>query len=401
MSDKPESTDEPHPKPKKLKLADLLPAKAAVKTSLGPLYVRHAYTSDWKHFQSDDIFELGRAVVRQLSSRIEDKNDSEPLTEEDLEALVNADFHALVPVISKQSGWEKMPVDAGLRELGNAAKIAKEQKVEFHKNMLAEMRKSIDSSYGFLGKGTLEKLQEQMAGITDIRSSAMSSSEALRAAMQAGPVDALKKAVLTSMNPIEKAMRDLPSGALNDGLGMGAIEKAMRGLNLEGIEKTPIHTIPEYRLPPRPEDSRLGRATLESAENSRDVANKMDALVDVVAGLNQTLVKDVLPAWVKKIEDDQQGAEVALCQAASALWWTKWAVIMSVVVTVLATWWQVRVAREMDRENTEQQKQVGAVLDKQLAAQLKLIEQQASDAAAMREAITALKSQVLLAAPKK
>lgn len=353
MSDKPESTDEPHLKPKKLKLADLLPAKAAVKTSLGPLYVRHAHTSDWKHIESDDILELGRVAVRQLSSRIEDKNDSGPLTEEDLKALVDADFHALVPVISKQNGWEKMPAVAGLRELGNAAKIAKEQKVELHKNMLAEMRKSIDSSYGFLGKSTLEKLQEQMAGLTDIRSRAMSSSE------------------------------------------------AMRGLNPKGIEKSPIHTIPEYQLPPRPEDSRLGRATLESAENSRDVANKMDGLVDVVAGLNQTLVKDVLPAWIKKIEHDQKGAEVALRQAASALRWTKWAVIISVVVTVLVTWWQVWVAREIDRENTEQQKRVEAVLDKQLAAQLKLIEQQAPDAAAMREAITALKSHVSLAAPRK
>lgn len=82
MRDTPDFTDEPHPKSKKLNLEDLLPAKAVVKTSLGSLYVRHAYSSDRKHFEIDDNRELGKAVVRQLSSRSEDKNDNGPLTEE-------------------------------------------------------------------------------------------------------------------------------------------------------------------------------------------------------------------------------------------------------------------------------------------------------------------------------
>lgn len=380
MSDTPDSTDEPHPKPKKLNLEDLLPAKAAVKTSLGPLYVRQAYSSDWKHFEIDDNRELGKAVVRQLSSRHEDKNDSGPLTEEDLGALVDADFHALVSMISKQSGWEEMPVGAGLGELGNAAKIAKEQKVELHKNMLAEMRKSIGSSYRFLGDGALEKLQRQMAGLADIRSSAMCGSQALLAAMQAGPVDVLKKAALNSINPIEKAIL---------------------GGNLRGIEVAPRRDLLSPLLPPRPEDTLLGRATLESANNSREVAQKIDALVVVVTGLNQTVIKDVLPAWVMQVETDQKGAKNAFDQAANGLWWTKWAVITSVVVTVLATWWQVSVARDIDRENTAQQMRVEAVLDKQLAAQQKLNEQQARDAAVMREAIAALKPLASVTAPKK
>lgn len=379
MSDTPDSANEPHPKPKKLNLEDLLPAKAAVKTSLGPLYVRHAYTSDWKHFEIDDNRKLGKAVVLQLSSRNEDKNDSGPLTEEDFEALVDADFHALVPVISKRSGWEEMPARAGLEELGNAAKIAKEQQVKLHKNMLAEMRKSIGSSYRFLGDDALEKLQGQMAGLADIRSSAMCGSQALLAALQNAPVDVLKKAALNSMNPIEKA------------IVVG---------NLKGIEAAPRRDL-SLLLPPRPEDTLLGRATLESAKNSREVAQKMDALVVVVTGLNQTVIKDVLPAWVKQVETDQKGAKNAFDQAANGLWWTKWAVITSVVVTVLATWWQVSVAREIDRENTAQQKRVEAVLDKQLAAQQQLIEQQARDAAAMREAIAALKSLASAAALKK
>lgn len=379
MSDTPDSTNEPHPKPKKLNLEGLLPAKAAVNTSLGPLHVRHAYTSDWKHFEIDDNRELGKAVVLQLSSRSEDKNDSGPLTEEDLEALVDDDFHALAPAISKQSGWEEMPACAGLEALGNAAKRAREQKVELHKNMLAEMRKSIGSSYRFLGDGALEKLQGQMAGLADIRSSAMGDSQGLLAAMRTGPVNVLKKAALNSTSPIEKTIL---------------------GGNLKGIEAALRRDLSPLLLS-RPEDTLLGRATLESAKNSQEVAQKMDDLVVVVTGLNQTVIKDVLPAWVKQVETDQKGAKNAFDQAANGLWWTKWAVITSVVVTVLATWWQVSVAREIDRENTAQQKRVEAVLDKQLAAQQQLIEQQARDAAAMREATAALKSLGSAAALKK
>ena len=81
----------------------------------------------------------------------------------------------------------------------------------------------------------------------------------------------------------------------------------------------------------------------------------MDALVEVVAGINQTLVKDLLPAWVRQVKASQNGAKVAFNQAATGL---KWAVIASVVVTILVTWWQVSVARDIDRENSVQQKRV-------------------------------------------
>lgn len=382
MIDTPEFSEEPQPKPKKL--VDFLPAKVAVQTSLGTLYVRHAYTSDWKHFESDDSQELGRVAVRQLCSRFEDKSDSGPLAEVDLESLHDTDFHALAPVISKQSDWGEMPAGAGLMELGDAAKAAKEQWIRLNKEMLADLRRSIDSSYGFLGKSALEKLQEQMRGLANIRS-AISGTEAQQAAMRASSLlgDALKGSLASS----------------------SASKTAMHGVHLgdtvRGIEAARTLKLPQIPMPPRPEDTRLGRATLESAENSREVALKMEALVDLIAGLNQTLIKDILPGWVKKVEDDQMGAKVAFNQAANGLRWTKWAVIASVVVTVLTTWWQVYVAREIDRENTDQQKRVEVVLSKQLAGQQKLIEQQARDATAMREAIAALKTQALVAAPKK
>jgi hypothetical protein len=145
----------------------------------------------------------------------------------------------------------------------------------------------------------------------------------------------------------------------------------------------------------------MGLATLESVENSRQVAKKMDDLVVVVAGLNQTLMQDILPAWFKKIEEDQEAAKGAFDQAASALRWTKWAVIASVIVTIAATWWQVDVAKTIDRENSEQQRRLETVLREQLSVQQKLIEQQAKNAEAMREVVTTSKQPVRIAKHKK
>lgn len=357
MSDKPELPDEKSPKIKTQKISDLLPAKAVVETSIGRIFVRHAYVSDWKQFASEDAYELGRSVVLHLCNRVEDKNDSGPLDVKDLEGLGEKDVYSLVAAVAKKNVWLELPMNSGLEELGNALKIARVQQLEHHTKTLADVRKSIDLNYGFLGIDTLNKLQEQMAGLVDIRKT------------------------------------------VSDAKGFGEIirESSQRG-NLRGIETVQDCKLP-IRTPPRPEDTLLGRATLESAENSREVAQKMNALVEIIAGLNQTMVQDVLPEWVKQVKNSQKDAKDSFDQAADGLKWTKWAVITSVVVTVLLTWWQVWVAREIDLGNTQQQTRMEAILEKQLAAQENLVKQLERDTAAMREEIVVLKS--LAAAPRK
>lgn len=383
MSDEDKSANSAEGKPKKLNLDALLPAKASIATSIGTLYVRQLNRSDWKYFELEDAVELGRVSIQRLCNRIEDKHDSSPLLDDDLKLLTAADYQALVQAISKQSGWQELPGGSGLKELGDVIKKEKQAITDRHKKMLEDLRKSIDSSYSFLGKGALEKLQGQMAGIADIRRS-LAGTESLQAALRAAtlPEESWRKA-LASMGPIGKAMRDL---------------KAENATTQIELSKT--YEAPKLIMPPRFEETPMGRATLESLENSRQVAEKMDDLVVVVAGLNQTLVEDVLPAWFNKISEDQKAAKGAFNQAASGLWWTKWAVIASVLVTIAATWWQVDVAKSIDRENSEQQKRAETVLREQLTAQKKLIEQQAKDAAAMREVVATLKQPVPIAKPK-
>lgn len=384
MSDENQSADSPEEKPKKLNRDALLPAKASIKTSIGTLYARHPYSSDLRHLELDDAVELGRAAVQRLCNRVEDKHDSSALSDDDRKLLTDADFRALVQAIAKQSGWRELPARSGLKELGDVIKEEKLAITEHHKKMLGDLRKSINSSYSFLGKGALEKLQQQMAGIADIRKS-LAGTESIQAALRAATLsEASWQKSLTSMGTIDKAMRDLNA--------KNAFAK---------IELPRANDAPKLIMPPRFEETSMGRATLESVENSRQVAEKMDALVVVVAGLNQTMVQDVLPAWFRQIEEDQKAAKGAFDQAARGLWWTKWAVIASVLVAIVATWWQVDVAKDIDRENSEQQKRTETVMREQLAAQQKLIEQQAKDAAVMREVMATLKQPVPIVKPNR
>ena len=219
-----------------------------------------------------------------------------------------------------------------------------------------------------------------MAGIADIRES-LAGTESIQAALRAArlPEESWRKS-LTGTGAIDKAMRDLNA------------QNAIAQINLRAA-----YDVPRFESPPRFEETPMGRATLESVDHSRHVAEKMDSLVVVVAGLNQTMVQDVLPAWFNKIEEDQRAAKGAIDQAARGLRWTKWAVIASVFVTIAATWWQVDVAKSIDHESSVQQRRVEAVLREQLSAQQRLLDQQARDAAAMREFVATLKQPVPIA----
>lgn len=373
-------------KPKGINLSDLLPKKASVTTTIGPLYVRHAYTSDWKLFNSNDAHTLGLVALRQLCSRIESKHDSSPLDEQDIDALSEPDIQVLVPTIAKRSGWGELPSGAGCTELGNAIKVAMDKEQASHKKMLKDMRASLDSSYGFLGKSELEKLQQQMAGLADLRS-AMSGTDHMQAAMRAsGALDRSWRDSLPEKTELERAMSMAESaGQMNT------------FATPRSIEIGPIYAPPTF------EETPIGRAVLESTENTREVAQNMGSLVNVVVGLNQTVIQDVLPAWVKKIEADQIAAKDAFDQAADGLKWTKYAVWASVLATVLVAWWQVHVTQTIDRQNGEQQVRIEKLMQIQLDVQQRLldqqardakmlIEQQARDAAAMREAVVVQQS---------
>lgn len=278
-------------------------------------------------------------------------------------AQIGIDLHSRVSHPGDQISAIAGALDFGV---GSAAKAAQAIEEETR-------RKAIEASYGFLGNRELEKLQAQMAGIGDIA----------RSIPELDPGYAAKQAAEQFAKVGYPGLDDL---AMRE----AALRAATQGFEVDHPEEPMVISRPW--MPPPIEDTPLGRAVLESAAHSREVANKVESLVGLVARLKLTLVENVLPAWIEKVKADQKNAKESFDHAARQLGWAIAAVFASAAVTVLATWWQISVTRDIDRENTEQQKRTEQILRDQLAHQQKLAEQQAKDAAAMLEAISALKT---------
>lgn len=309
--------------------------------------MRRAIRTDWPVLENSPPQDLGAEVIKLLASRVEDKKDITHLNQQDWEALGEADLKALATAISSHNKWDELPADAGLQELGEKVAAAVKKERDRSRAVLEEMRKSIDSSYSFLGNTTLDKLQKQMENMSKIHQDIF--------------------------NP--------------DVLGI-----AGRFANVldEPVVKPKLDYVNVDRIIPNIKDTPLGRATLEGVENTRKTAEKMDNLAVVVAELNQTLIKDVLPAWFKNVKEGQLGAEKAAKQAAKSLGWTKWAVIVSVAVTMLATFWQVDVSKTLDKDSSAQQARAEGVLREQLQSQRELIEHQKQTQQLLRDQIAEL-----------
>lgn len=126
-------------------------------------------------------------------------------------------------------------------------------------------------------------------------------------------------------------------------------------------------------LPPRPEETKIGKATLATAEQLQEVVRLNSEMVSHVSGLTEMFVKNVFPQWQQKLANDQAAAQEAqrlaeeettrrqreaqasLNQANKSLKVAVWALIASVVVTIGATGWQLWVAKQYREEDARSQ----------------------------------------------
>lgn len=342
---------------KRLKLADLIPPKLRVETSNFELYVRHLVVSDWGKLTHEDSEELGTMAIKLLTNLFEDKEDRTLLPTLTFSELNRLDIEKIVKAIAKKNSLDAAE-GAGPKELGELLKAKRTSLNELYKAKNDAMRDSLSLKYAFLDRGVLGKLQEQVSGLSMLRSL----------------IEDNKRSHQFAAPSIQASIT--------------------KPVNYESsiIERTPIHI-------PRQEETPIGRATLESAKNSKETVEKIDALAEIIGGLNQTLITDVLPSWFEQVQQNQNSSKQALNQAADGLWWTKWAVIASVVVaiisiaiTVAMTIWQIRVAKEIDVENTKQQLKLEVLLNKYLILQEKQVEQGLLDKAEVKEILSQQKT---------
>jgi hypothetical protein len=372
----PDGTTPPEEKKLVLDLDALYPEKVPVQTSLGTLYVGgHAYPPAAVKGAEDE--QVGRKVIQHLCNYAQDKADTGALDDGDAAALTDEDISKLGPVISSQQRWPNDESVDTLGSIGKAAKSAVEREHKALQEQMLKMRESLNSGFGFLTKDALRKLQDDMTEMSSLR----------RLAASAG-ADSM----------FAKGIQDIILKRPDDGV-LGAIKRFESPLD-ESLRKMPeafppASVEPRINLPlriPRPEESPLGQAALQNAENSRQSVELMRELTQRMALVQETLVVKVLPQWFAQVERAQEKAKSDSAEAVrntknavASLRWAKWAILASIVATGLATCWQVYVAQEIDRGTTKQLETTEAVLREQLAAQRQALEQQRSEARQLRE----------------
>lgn len=339
-----------------------MPNKASVQTSLGELYVRHTRVSDLELFiESGDEKVRGEVVVSTLTSRIKDKDDTTPLSSEDVAALTEADIASLTRAIAQKNDWGNLPEGHPLTGLGQLAKQDMVNQQKRLQEALESMRGSIGRDYGFLSSSVLAKLNEQVGGIAAIQSG-----------LPFGALEALKH-----------------SGADLDA-ATSPVRAAMAAMKIGGSNTPKTESPKRINVQPMPgsikfSETPVGLATIENAKNSRDVLEKISALVQLTAGLSQTLATEVLPAWFKQAESDALTAKKSLEHAERGIRLAIVSIVISAFISIGATVWQVSVTRDIDKEGTVQQKKNEEILREQLVTQRTLIERQTSDAEKLRE----------------
>lgn len=344
-------------KPKVLDLDDLIPPKEAVETSIGILYVSgQGYPVEVYKTEKDE--KVGEAVLRHACNRFADKKDSSPLSLEDATALVAADIAKLGPAIAQKQGWPEEDQPTDLPSLGQAARRSFKRSSEQVQQQMKKLSDSLRSNFSFLTESTLNKLQGDMGAVAQMRkfSELMPSSGVGRVMEEFRKQQANLKSVDSVLDQVKN------SHAYTDKL-----EVAL-GRASEQHARIRLPELPNIR----PEDSAIGRASLKSAVNSELAVNLMTEMTQSIGSLQETMVERVLPEWfadVRRRQDEAKASSDAAAleskRAATNLRLTAIGIAVSIVVTSLATIWQVHVAKEIDAGNTEQMKGLQKALDDQ------------------------------------
>lgn len=274
---------------KVLSLDDLLPEKKPIETSIGTLFVRYATVSDEGSLEGQSGSQLGEAALRLLVNRASDKSDRTPITEQDRQALNEHDVQNVAGAIAEICGWGALSSNGGLQELGEvgSAAIAK-RKAQLLKS-LSGIRSSL-GGYSFLRNDTLEKLQKQIVKTTTIPSDSW--------------LEQAINSTRASPAPIEP-----PAFRYND--------------------------------LPKPEESPLWVAARDTARNTHSSSESLQELTEQARKFDHLFLADIFPQWTSYAQSTQEDAQRAFQHAQRSLFWTRLALVSSVVVSIATAGWQI------------------------------------------------------------
>jgi len=400
-----------HPEGEKKKLVLTPRKKVAVDIDGQTLYVRHLSVGDIRLLSplleapefTGDLRKLGEAAIKCLASASQDAEDRTALNDSLFEALSETDLLTIARTIADVSNLGPLSDGLACDVLGAAIKQEVEKQSERLAKIASDFKQSVDKSFGSISESVRSALTDNMVGMSAIQEALRSTPalESLRkqySDLNSPSASTLSAALAASALKIPTASESLRQAIEKSSLSNSAAEALARSESLARgrHERDPMEFINVHPIElPDPEKSPMGRAARASEETARqvqEVAGLTAAMAAQIGELSQTLVTRAIPEWLNKIEGDRQSAQATLEQARDSLKWTKWAVTVSVVVTVAMTGWQVWLAREYKKDNDEQQEAALKLMREQLKSADALNLQLAADAKTYREEIAAIRS---------
>lgn len=350
-----------------------------VATSIGQLFAHPLKARDMDVFKTFDVDtqeperlrELGGALLRRLV-RVESADDGsggiptelyERLSTQDIEALARGAAEAcrLEPLPGEASGPEELAA-ALLKKFADGA---------------ASIQQTLEQSFSSLSASVQSTLGERLRGLSATR-------DALKGSSAVG-------AVLRALEDQERILKKMKGPTLPTiEVNLPKIGAAFNGLpKMPSVEVPPPLSLPEIQLPPF-EQTATGRAALageESARQLREVAGCMGAMADNLAGLHEVFLTQVIPKWKEELEEGTKATTTTLQQAERNIKLAKWALVASVVATVLMTCWQLWIARAYKLEADSQQDRMEHLMTAQLEESRKANQRLADDAKQLRESL--------------
>ena len=286
------------------------------------------------------------------------------------DSLKEQDLRSLATTIAEVSHLGALAEGDSLTALGRAVQEKIKGATNEISKTLAEAQRDWDSKFVTLPETIRASLQSTLIGINDI-------SKRLR---ESSAVEDFQKSVGDSIPAIQQYLRANKTT-------IDAANSSNVGGDFITADGKPGSMFTHYRLPPielpDPETQPIGRAakaTEETARQITEVAGLLGEMGARIGELSTTIVGTAVPEWMKKLEGDRESTRKTLDQARNSLRWTKWAVIVSVLVTMLMTGWQVWLAREYKLDNDRQQNAIESLLRGQLEVAQQFRKQAAEDA---------------------
>lgn len=362
---------------KKSILSMMLKDRKPVTTSQGTFYVRHLSVGDMKTFAgyfdekkdkaSHDLRALGELALKTLVCTDNDPEKTSVLTEEIFSQLSSTDIELLIDGVIEVCRLTPLAGNKTLESLGSIVFDEVTSDIKRTLEMNKKLKSSMGSAFGSLSQGAMKSLVDSMSSLNAVR-------------------DSLK------LSPAVEAFRKLQEDQ----------ERLFGGMaHKELLAQAKISEMPQPRMPelymPKFEETPMGRAAIaseDSAAQLREVAGLVGDMADKLANLHTVFLTEVIPQWVDSLEKNSGAINTSLSQTEKSLFWAKWALIASVVVTIAMTAWQIRIASNYKLDNDQQQTDALLIMKEQLKASQELNKQLKTDSMQLKEELVKLQQSV-------